>query len=82
MMLNTDPHFMAAKGYRSYAAASRAAKRVSDALPLGNRPMMIITTRYFDGGRIDFVVVAPLGQQLEYLAQHLASNNIYTVNPK
>ncbi len=82
MFLNTDPHFMAAKGFKTYNGAHNAMMKVR-ALIKGHKPLMIIVQRQFDmPERSDYVVVVILNlKNTEHQdPMFFAMRNIYVTN--
>jgi len=82
MFLNTDPHFMAAKGFRTYEGAHRAMTKVRSLIK-GQKPLMIIVQRHFMmPERSDYVVVVILNlKNTEHQdPMFFAMRNIYVTN--
>ncbi len=80
MFLNTDTHFLAAKGFSSYASANRKMHKVRVGLKTGDKPLMAIITRKLLNQPEDFVVVVFLRVDTLHNPRFFAEKGLYVTS--
>mgnify|MGYP001611003824 CR=1 FL=1 len=80
MFLNTNVHFMAAKGHASYASAARKVEKVRGLIEAGKKPLMMVIARHTYPDKVDYVPVCILPLNSEFPPMFFAYRGIYVTN--